>query len=145
MKSQHKKLFNPKYQKSKRQFLRNNATHAEKILWSHLRDSKLGGFKFRRQQGINPYVVDFYCPEASLAVELDGGVHLTDEARVYDGEREKFLRDHEIETVRFRNEEVHNNIDNVLQTILMKLKERSKTTPTPPWEGVETKPPLSPP
>lgn len=123
------KLFNPKYQKAKRQLLRNNATRAEKILWSYLRESKLGGFKFRRQHGINPYVVDFYCPDALLAVELDGGIHFTDEARAYDTEREKFLREHDIETVRFRNEEVYNDIDSVLQTILMKLKERTKTTP----------------
>ncbi|MBI2427557.1 MAG: DUF559 domain-containing protein [Ignavibacteriales bacterium] len=120
------KFFNPKYQKLKRQSLRNNATRAEKILWSYLRNSKLDGFKFRRQHGIDPYIVDFYCPESSLAVELDGGVHFTDEARAYDVEREKFLLNHNIVTLRFRNEEVFNDIDSVLQTILAKLKERSK-------------------
>jgi very-short-patch-repair endonuclease len=117
MKAPKQQLFNAKRQKLKRQMLRNNATPAEKRLWSYLRNSQLLGRKFRRQQGIGPYIVDFYCPKEKLAVELDGEIHSTSEARQYDQERDTFIHDHGIITIRFRNEEVFNDIDSVLQTI----------------------------
>lgn len=69
------KLFNRKSQKLTRRNLRNRPTCSEKIIWHYLCGSNLGGYKFRRQQGIGPYVVDFYCPEAKLAVEIDGDSH----------------------------------------------------------------------
>ena len=75
-----------------------------------------------QDQGIGPYIVDFYCPKAKLAVELDGGVHSTDEAREYDRKRNEFLHDYTITTVRFRNEEVFNDVDSVLQTIAEYLR-----------------------
>ncbi len=117
MKTSKQKLFNTKNQKLKRQTLRNNATPAEKKLWLHLRNSQVLNHKFRRQQGIGPYIVDFYCPKTKLAVELDGEIHSTNEAREYDRKRSEFLHDHGITTVRFRNEEVFNDVDSVLQTI----------------------------
>ena len=116
-------LFNQKHQKIKRQYLRNNATNAEKKLWTHLRKSQLVDLKFRRQQGIGPYIVDFYCPELKLVIELDGAIHETTEAKEYDSERDKFLMQHEISVLRFRNKEIFDDIDSVLQTILEKAKE----------------------
>jgi very-short-patch-repair endonuclease len=121
------KFFNRKEQKEKRQYLRNNATRAEKLLWSHLQNRSLGGLKFRRQHGIGPYIVDFYCPEVSLVIELDGEVHDTDEAQAYDRVRDAFLRDHNILTLRFRNADVFRDIDSILQTILEKVKEKGKS------------------
>lgn len=117
MKAPKQQLFNAKKQKLKRQTLRNNATPAEKRLWFYLRNTQLLGRKFRRQQGIGPFIVDFYCPKEKLAVELDGEIHSTNEARKYDRERDKFIHDHDITTIRFRNEEVFNDVDCVLQTI----------------------------
>lgn len=127
MKTPEKKLFNLTKQKVKRQALRNNATPAEKKLWFYLRKSQLHNYKFRRQHGIGPFIVDFYCPEAKLAVELDGGVHFTDEAYAYDMERDKFLRENEIETLRFKNEEVFKDIESVLQTIAEWLRSKATT------------------
>ena len=115
-------LFNAKKQKLKRQTLRNNATPAEKKLWSYLRNSQLLNHKFRRQQGIGPYIVDFYCPDAKLVIELDGDIHFTDEAREYDRQRDIYLRMYGIETVRFRNIEIFSDIESVLQTIAEHLK-----------------------
>ncbi len=69
--------------------LRHNGTDAERALWFHLRDRRLGGLKFRRQHPIGPYTVDFACVEARLIVELDGGQHL--EVRSRDAARTAFL------------------------------------------------------
>jgi very-short-patch-repair endonuclease len=117
-------FFNRCSQKAVRQHLRNNATRAERVLWRHLRDSVLLGFKFRRQHGIGPYIVDFYCPEAKLAVELDGAVHFTIEATEYDRIRDEFLIAHGIKTLRFQNGDVWNNIDALLKTIIQNLPHR---------------------
>ena len=122
MKTLSPKFFNAKEQKAKRQALRNNATPAEKKLWSSLRKSGLFNYKFRRQHGIGPYIADFYSPEARLAIELDGGADANNEAYEYDKERDKFFCQNNIETIRFRNEQVFKDMDNVLQTIAEYLK-----------------------
>ena len=72
-------LFNKSSEKNKRKRLRNNATIAEKILWEELKGSKLLGYKFRRQYGVGPFVVDFYCPRLKLAIEVDGSYHLRED------------------------------------------------------------------
>ena len=66
---------NPKEQKEFRRSLRNNLTPSESILWNILKNGQVGGYKFRRQHGMGPYVLDFYCPSLKLCVELDGDVH----------------------------------------------------------------------
>jgi len=68
---------------SQARYLRKNATPSERILWRHLRNRTLSGHKFRRQHPIDRYVLDFYCPEARLAIELDGGQHAEDGAAAY--------------------------------------------------------------
>ena len=98
--------------------LRKNATEAEQILWRALRDRQLGGLKFRRQHPIGRLILDFYCPEKRLAVELDGGQHAADDQRAYDAERTAFLNDQGITVLRFWNHEVLNHLERVLQTIL---------------------------
>lgn len=108
---------------------RRNPTPAEQTLWNHLRDRQLEGFKFRRQHPIGAYVVDFYCPETSLIVELDGGGHLEKEAE--DQERSKWLEARGLLVLRFWNPDVMENLVEVLEAILSGCKARKKTTPHP--------------
>lgn len=88
--------------------MRKDATDAEKILWYNIRNSKLG-FKFFRQYSIEGYVLDFYCPEKRLAIEVDGGYHNKPNTKAYDEYRQKWIEAYSIRIVRFRNEEVINN------------------------------------
>lgn len=96
--------------------LRQNMTRAEKILWRELRTNKLQGFHFRRQQVIDGFIVDFYCHAASLVIELDGGIHLTQ--KEYDAERERALVARGLRVLRFPNIEVESNLSVVLAQIL---------------------------
>lgn len=123
------KLFNIKSQKEKRKYLRNNATDAEKKLWVFLRNRQLNENKFRRQHGIGPYIVDFYCPELKLVIEVDGEIHNTKEAKEYDDKRTKYFQLYQISVLRFRNNEIFNDVESVLQAILVKAKEIISTTP----------------
>jgi very-short-patch-repair endonuclease len=108
-----------------RQSLRNEATPAERKLWSVLKQSQLGGYKFSRQHSVGRYIVDFYCASARLAVELDGESHFTDEAKEYDRERTKLLNGLNIKVIRFLNNDVHDNLNAVCESILTELE----TTP----------------
>lgn len=99
--------------KQRRKDLRINATKAEKIFWFHIRSKKLG-VKFRRQHGIDKYIVDFYCPELRLIVELDGGIHGEKPEIEKDEVRENFLRDNDFFIKRYTNEEIFKNLDGVL-------------------------------
>jgi len=97
---------------------RKNPTPAEKLLWERLRDRKLGGFKFRRQHPLlGRFVVDFYCPEGRLVIELDGGVHRlrVEEDRIGQAERAGYR------VLRFGNDEVLGNVEEVLDKILEAL------------------------
>jgi len=97
--------------------LRINATDAERILWSLLRGRRLAALRFRRQQPIGPYIVDFFCPSAKLIVELDGSQHGTDEAIVYDEGRSRFFESKGYRVLRFSNGEVMTNRDGVAEAI----------------------------
>jgi very-short-patch-repair endonuclease len=108
--------------KQLRQLLRNESTPAERKLWSALKQSNLGGYKFRRQHSVGRYIVDFYCPAQRLAIELDGDSHFTDEAMEYDRERTAFLNALNIRVLRFMNTDVHENLDAVYERILEELK-----------------------
>ena len=103
--------------------LRNAPTEAELRLWKHLRNRQLGGYQFRRQHPAGPYILDFYCPEVKLAIELDGSQHV--ERAEQDAERTEFLGRFGIKVLRFWNVEVFKNTDGVLQVILSELQERS--------------------
>ncbi len=115
-------IFNRKTQKIKRQYLRNNATRAERILWSKLKGKQLLGRKFRRQHGIGPFIVDLYCPECNLAIEIDGPSHWTIEAKEYDRRREEYIELHGIHILRFTNSAVVENLDGVLMAIAEEVK-----------------------
>jgi very-short-patch-repair endonuclease/DNA-binding MarR family transcriptional regulator len=101
--------------------LRKSSTKAERALWAQLRDRQLDGHKFRRQQPIGPYVVDFFCLERKLVVEVDGGQH----APEVDERRTAFLKDAGYRVLRFWNEEVLGSMDGVLQTIAEELRGRA--------------------
>jgi len=97
--------------------LRQVETETEKILWNALRGKRLNGLKFRRQHPYEHYVLDFFCVEHQLIVELDGSVHDVLDQAAYDEERTSFLNEHGLRVIRFRNEEVKKSLPNVLQTI----------------------------
>lgn len=126
-------LYNFPHYKKLRKLLRNNATPAERVLWRHLSNSKFQGCKFRRQQGIGRYVVDFYCPRLHLAVEIDGDTHSTPEAKRYDEERTAWLDAHYVHVVRFMNQDVFENIEGVLETLRWEafILESKKDHPQP--------------
>ncbi len=110
-------LINIKSQKEFRKELRNNLPPAEAILWNQLKGRQFCGYKFRRQQGIGSYVVDFYCPEASLAVEVDGLSHFSEEQQARDTRRSAFLKEQGIDVVRVVNADVYHDMETVLDRI----------------------------
>ena len=105
--------------------MRKEATKAEDILWQVVRNRRLGGFKFRRQHPIaEGFILDFYCAEVRLAVELDGGYHLQETQREHDEGRTHELEKYGIKVIRFWNSDVEKNIAQVLKTILAEAKAR---------------------
>ena len=111
-----------KVSSEKREFakkLRRAMTPVEKILWHELRTNKKG-FHFRRQQIIDGFIVDFYCHAFALIVELDGGIHETQ--KEYDAERDAHLCARGFRILRFKNEEVEKDLNEVLRKILEACK-----------------------
>jgi very-short-patch-repair endonuclease len=102
--------------------LRQTPTEAEKILWKALRRNQIGGVSFRRQHPIGRYVLDFYCPSAGLAIEVDGGQHATGQQKEIDLRRDQWLAANGVRMLRFWNNEVLSNLQGVLQTIVMDLE-----------------------
>jgi len=103
--------------KARRRELRNNPTPAEATLWKYLQRRQLLGRKFRRQYSIGRYIVDFFCVECDVAVELDGAPHFRELGAEYEAERTAFLEGLGIEVIRFENRVVYKNIEAVLETI----------------------------
>jgi len=108
--------------------LRHNQTDAENLLWRHLRNRQLNGFKFRRQYWIESYIVDFACVEQKIVVELDGGQHASETMRTNDRKRTAFLESHGFKVLRFWNNEIIQETKAVLETIMAVLQ---NTTPHP--------------
>ena len=100
-----------------RQLLRREETPTERMLWKRLRGKQLDGYRFRQQHGFGPYILDFYCPSIRLCIELDGEVHDSKEAQLHDSDRTSFLNENRIHVIRFRNEEVEQSIEMVIQKI----------------------------
>ena len=99
-------------------------TEAEERLWTYLSGKKVNGFKFRRQHPINHFILDFYCHEARLSIELDGGYHFTVEQTANDNERTKILEELGLKELRFTNDQVFSDIETVLETIKVHLPPR---------------------
>jgi|ERR1700730_3209747 very-short-patch-repair endonuclease len=111
--------------------LRKSATDCERILWRHLRNRNFARYKFRRQHPIDPYVLDFYCPAAKLAIELDGSGHSYHLPEAHDRARKKFLARQGIAVVRFWNHQVREELDSVLEAIWLALENRTRSNPSP--------------
>jgi very-short-patch-repair endonuclease len=105
--------------------LRQKQTKAERLLWERLRAKRLNGLKFRRQHPIGRYVADFYCPDARLAIELDGSVHDIKDQEAYDKIRQEIIEVVGIRVLRIRDEEIERDIEIVLGNIL--------SMTSPPW------------
>ena len=112
----------PKIETSRR--LRRNSTEVEKLLWSRLRDRQLDYTKFRRQHPLGPYVVDFFCLKQGLVIELDGGQHAVQAED--DRRRDRWMKGHGYQVLRFWNHEVMSNIEGVLQRISENLDHMDK-------------------
>ena len=97
--------------------LRKDMTDAEKLLWSKIRGKQLRGFQVYRQKPIGRFVVDFYCPNANLVIELDGGQHYGEEMRARDGLRDKYMESLGLRVLRFSDREVFENLTAVLEKI----------------------------
>ncbi len=110
-------LNNLPHKKDERRTLRNNLTTAEAMLWNRLKNSQLNGRKFRRQHSIGEFILDFYCPQEKLAVELDGAGHFTISGNLHDAARTDYLNSVGIRVVRFENKFIWSALENVLQTI----------------------------
>ena len=121
-----------------RRQLRHDETPAERILWKHLRGKQLEGYRFRQQHGFGMYVMDFYCPSLRLCIELDGSVHDDEIVKQKDKERTKFLETSRIHVIRFKNDEIENDIEDVKKRILEYIHSMNRSC-----EAVQTPNPLT--
>ena len=125
--------------------LRSKQTDAEQLLWGLVRDRRFAGKKFRRQHPIGRYILDFYCHEFRLAVELDGGQHNDEETRSRDDRRSRFLSEQGVRVVRFWNHDVLLQTDSVLESLWDEVhgdvgfSVPSPQTPLPVGEGLLSK------
>ena len=115
-------LSNEPYNKDFRRQLRHDMTDAERPLWKRLCKKQLDGWKFRRQHGLGDFVMDFYCPIIKLCIEVDGGIHDEPDVHLKDVRRTEFLEKQGIRVLRFKNEEIENNIDDVVNRIKEYIK-----------------------
>ncbi len=106
--------------KVKARELRGQSTEAEALLWQQLRGRRFQGFKFRRQRPLGPYILDFVCLEAGLAIEIDGGQHYGQQA--YDEQRTALIENQGLAVIRFWNHEVMNETPAVLEKIRQTLQ-----------------------
>ncbi len=104
--------------------LRHTQTEAEGVLWSKLRNKQLDGIKFRRQQPLGGYIVDFVSLDKKLIIEIDGGQHSEEQAIKQDGQRTKWLENEGYRVIRFWNNDVLENLEGVIMEIQEKLDDR---------------------
>jgi very-short-patch-repair endonuclease len=110
-------IYNTSDTKQLRRSLRKDIPMCERILWSKLRNRQVNDLKFRRQYSIGRYVVDFYCAEIKLAIELDGSSHDTDTSADYDLERQSWIESIGIRVIRFTNRDAVLNMNDILEQI----------------------------
>jgi len=102
--------------------LRKNMTRCEKLLWDCLKNKSIQRHKFRRQHPIDKYIVDFYCHQLKLIIEVDGGIHNEIDNVEYDKNRTFELEEYGLEVLRFTNEHICNHMEDVLMTIRKKIE-----------------------
>ncbi len=110
--------------------LRKNQTKAEWLFWRIVSGRKILGFKFRRQHPISKYIVDFYCQEVLLVIELDGDIHYIESVKRYDKKREDDLKKLGLEIIRFKNEEVLFDTDRTIEKLKGILNTSMKEEPS---------------
>ncbi len=110
------KAYNITDLKERRKNLRKEATEQENLLWWHIRGKRIGS-KFRRQHSIGGYILDFYCPEKKLIIEIDGGIHNKTNNQLNDRIRDKFFTDLDYKILRFTNDQIENKITEVIHKI----------------------------
>ena len=115
--------------------LRKRPTAAEKRLWAHLRNRQVAGLKFRRQHPVAERIVDFFCAEAKLAVELDGAGHYLRSGQISDLDRELELHEKGIRVLRFNNHAVMSDIDAVLNAIIYAVDPEKSLWPSQQSSG----------
>ena len=115
------KHYNKKSEQEKRRSLRKDMTYCEKIVWSNLRKRQLG-YRFLRQYSVDHFVIDFYCPEIKLAIEVDGESHNNPEQREYDIKRQKYLEEFNIKFVRIKDEDLLGNPNEAFNKIEDSIK-----------------------
>ncbi|HEX2396443.1 MAG TPA: DUF559 domain-containing protein [Bacteroidales bacterium] len=98
---------------------RKEATEAEDILWNEIRNKRIKGFKFRSQHPLSNYIADFYCHEARLVIEVDGEIH--EHSKEYDECRSYMLSELGIKVIRFKNDEIVNDLNSVISRIYLEL------------------------
>jgi len=118
-----KKIHNREALRGYRKDLRNHSTSAEAFFWKYLQKRKLDGRKFRRQQSIKNYIVDFYCPSENLIIELDGEIHNNPLAEERDLKRTEFLESLGYIVIRFENKMVFDLLPSVLKDIQDNFKQ----------------------
>ena len=112
--------------------LRRDSTDAEKLLWKLLRNRRLGGFKFTRQNPFAPYVLDFYCSQAHLAIEVDAGQHAEPEQKALDERRTEALSKAGVRVLRFWNDQVLRQTESVVNAISHCTSNGATLTPPSP-------------
>jgi very-short-patch-repair endonuclease len=132
-------VYNQSDQKEYRQHLRTHGTRAEIVLWLCLKGRQVRGYKFRRQYGIQMFVVDFYCPELKLAIEVDGVTHEDAWRQKLDRNRQRLIESYGVHVLRFTDEEVLGDADSVVKAIEEEIDRlrggKERTTPvSPPQE-----------
>jgi very-short-patch-repair endonuclease len=113
--------------------MRQSPTEAEGILWEQLRKCRSSGFIFRRQHPIDFYIADFYCHKIKLVIEVDGDIHTNYDVKEHDDNRSGELERFGIVVIRFTNDEIINELENVMSEINIKISEPA--SPAPPGAG----------
>ncbi|MBK9981022.1 MAG: DUF559 domain-containing protein [Saprospiraceae bacterium] len=109
--------------------LRNNPTEAEIFLWDRLKDRQVEGARFRRQHPMKNFVVDNYCNELKLSIELDGKYHNERSQQFYDDDRTEILTENKVTVIRFTNEQIYHSMDSVIEEIrriIISIREQKK-------------------
>jgi very-short-patch-repair endonuclease len=129
-------ILNRSVLKLKRRSLRRNVTKAEILVWSKLRARQILNCKFQRQYSIGSYILDFYCQEKKIAIEIDGDTYAGNKADIHDSKRTSYLNSFGIQALRFTNFEVFENLNGVLEKITehFSLNQKIQTIP-PPFKG----------
>ncbi|MBT3479099.1 MAG: DUF559 domain-containing protein [Candidatus Marinimicrobia bacterium] len=115
------KIYNNTKMTKTRQALRKGMPKAEIIFWSYLKGRQVLDLKFRRQYSVDTHVVDFYCAEKRLAIELDGESHLSEKQQKKDQEKQNRLEENGIKLIRYWNTDIYENIDGVIEDLIHQI------------------------